>query len=192
MSTSFEVSPGVQILLFWGMETHWVSQWAAAPKKTKNTHEHPWAMSIHELIWTLIFTWTPLMQLTSCILNNGFHVFWFIILCCWFCICWFQMFLFVLFFILCWLDTPKTIHCHCCKTCFYYILFFFNVIFCFHPVLFCATQAISYWKFSFGLPPFSKMMFQTIFSINIAKYILRSGCASCFKIDPAYPQLNKR
>jgi hypothetical protein len=74
-----------------------------------------------------------------------------------------------------------------------FLLFFcLNVIFCFHPVLFCAIQAISYWKFSFGLPPFSKMMFQTIFSINIAKYILRSGCASCFKIDPAYPQLNKR
>ena len=61
-------------------------------------------------------------------------------------------------------ETPKTIHYHCCRTWFNYIyMVFFHVVFCFHPVLFCAIKAISYWNVSLGLPPFRKMMFQTIF-----------------------------
>ena len=71
----------------------------------KNTNEHPWAMS------TRGFTWTPLSFINDAADKLGFGQlfshFWFITLCCCFCICWFHVSSCFWFFILCWLGAPK-------------------------------------------------------------------------------------
>ena len=75
------------------------------PKKMKNTHEHPWAMSTRE------FTWTPLSFINDAADKLGFGQlfshFWFITVCCCFCICWFHFSFSFCFFILCWLGAPE-------------------------------------------------------------------------------------
>lgn len=80
----------------------------------------------------------------------------------------------VSFFMLYWLDTPKTNHCHCCKT--FFIIAFFNVICCFHPVLDGPQHVLRHpsnilLKFDrwAGLPPFSRMMFQSLFCNEYGK-----------------------
>ena len=87
------------------------------PKKKKNTHEHPWAMSTRE------FTWTPLSFINDAADKLGFgqfSYFFYLLLCV--VVFAFVGFIFLLVFgfsSCAGLALPKTIHCHCCKTCFF-------------------------------------------------------------------------